>query len=894
MAPGQKAPEAGTATVPAPISWGSFRHLRRLGTGGFGEVFEAWDPILERKVALKLLRRRSTTGAHDWNAALQEGRLLARIRHPNVVQVFGVDLIDGRVGIWMELVQGRTLEQLIVDHGPFSAREAMGIGIEICRALVAVHRSGLIHGDVKAQNVIREEGGRIVLMDFGLGRERPSDATSEQTSAGGTLLYMAPELLAGKPPAAASDIYALGVLLFHLVTVRFPVAASTLAELRARHSSGHVESLRDLRPDIPDQFTSIVERTISPDPVGRYMSAGHLERALVAALGAAGTDVVPAEDRRAEEVEPDRSATSTFRSRPRVAVWMAAGVLLLACALLIWSGWPEILRLVTKSVEPSSVLPSQRHLAVLPFRNTGGEEPGQALCDGLVETLTSSLTSLEQFQGSLWIVPATEVRDKNVQSVDGARREFGVTMAITGSIQTSDEELTVTVNLVDARTLRQIASAVIQDVPAVPGLQRDIAEKVAEMLQLRLQPEEMRRLSAGGTTVAEAYQLYLRGRGYLQRYDRSTHLESAVRVLNEAIDKDPTYALAHAGLAEAYYRKFEDTKERSHLDRAAELCRKSLQLDPSLAPVHAVQGLIQSAAGDHEKALASYSRALELDPVHSAAFRGLATTYEQLGRYEEAERTHRRAIGLRPGLWSGYNELGVFFANRGRYPEAITQFQHAVRLSPDNSRAHYNLGAIYYLTGDLKRAEAMLRKSLILSETPEGHTNLGAVYYIQGRYGEAAEQMVKAVARGGGDYRLWGNLADAYERLGNAEGKAREAYEKAIEQTRAELAINPHNGEVRAHLAYYLAKTAHPREARAELHEALRASGNSGAVFFRSAIAFELLGERKRALETLGRAMAAGHSFQEIDNAPALENLRRDPGYEKVRQKRREPSEKGR
>ena len=202
---------------------------------------------------------------------IDEGRLLARVRHPNVVTVHGADRIDGRVGLWMEFVRGRTLEDVLGDQGPFGAEEATLIGLDLCRALSAVHAAGLMHRDVKAQNVMREAGGRIVLMDFGTGRDDLSDRPADVA---GTPLYVAPEVLGGAPATAESDIYSVGVLLFHLVTGAYPVKGRTVAEIREAHGQRRRAWLRDARPDLPDTFVQAVERALDVDPDKRYDERG--------------------------------------------------------------------------------------------------------------------------------------------------------------------------------------------------------------------------------------------------------------------------------------------------------------------------------------------------------------------------------------------------------------------------------------------------------------------------------------------------------------------------------------------------------------------------------------------------------------------------------------------
>jgi len=259
--------------------WGPLKLLEVIGEGAFGQVFRAWDTRLDREVALKLMHAQSAA-SDDAEASIHEGRLLARVRHPNIVTVYGAERIDGRVGIWTEFIRGRTLAYLMKEHGRFSAHEATAIGIDLCRALSAVHAAGLLHRDVKPQNVMREQGGRIVLMDFGAGKERRVTPFDSGTDLAGTPLYTAPELWRGGPATPQSDIYSVGVVLFYLVSGAFPVQGASIAEIQEAHHAGRRRLLRDARPDAPDSFIDVVERALEPDPSRRYESAGAFEAAL--------------------------------------------------------------------------------------------------------------------------------------------------------------------------------------------------------------------------------------------------------------------------------------------------------------------------------------------------------------------------------------------------------------------------------------------------------------------------------------------------------------------------------------------------------------------------------------------------------------------------------------
>jgi hypothetical protein len=260
--------------------WGRYELRARLGEGGQGTVYRAWDPQLECEVALKVLQPHHAALDVVGDRMLREGRALARVRDPHVVNVYNVEQHEGQIGLCMEFIKGQTLEDILTMQGPFGAHEATAVGICVGRALAKVHEAGLIHRDIKTRNVMREERGRIVLMDFGTGRD------SAQLRAGGaelagTPLYMAPEVLTGSPASHQSDIYSCGVLLYHLVTDRFPVEGRSFDEIVQAHKSNRRKPLADRRPDLPDDFIRIVERAIAPDPAARYETVGLMVHDLV-------------------------------------------------------------------------------------------------------------------------------------------------------------------------------------------------------------------------------------------------------------------------------------------------------------------------------------------------------------------------------------------------------------------------------------------------------------------------------------------------------------------------------------------------------------------------------------------------------------------------------------
>lgn len=289
-------PEASVSWVPVEAAtdihdtptWGSLRLLEHVGRGAFGDVYRAWDPRLAREVALKLLRRRESVYDALGSLVIEEGRLLARVRHPNVVAVYGADRIDGRVGLWMEFLDGRTLETVLREDGPLDAATVTRIGIDLCAALAAVHAAGTLHLDIKAQNVMQEASGRVVLMDFGAGREHLEVAAGELS---GTPLYIAPDVLNGAAPTIGSDIYSVGVLLYHLLTAHYPVEGMTLEQIREAHKAPR-RPLQQIRPDLPRQLCEVIETALAASPDRRFGSVTALMGALTAVAAPAQLPVV--------------------------------------------------------------------------------------------------------------------------------------------------------------------------------------------------------------------------------------------------------------------------------------------------------------------------------------------------------------------------------------------------------------------------------------------------------------------------------------------------------------------------------------------------------------------------------------------------------------------------
>ncbi|HYS09662.1 MAG TPA: protein kinase [Myxococcales bacterium] len=828
-----------------------YRLERELGRGGMGRVYVAHDLKLDRDVALKVL----SPGEHDEQDIRrfeQEARAAGALEHPNVVAVHDIGTHQGAPYIISELLQGHTLRDAL-EGGPLPTATALDYARQLARGLAAAHAKGVVHRDLKPENLYVTEQGVLKILDFGIAKLAAAPAALAPSTDSGTLIgtvgYMAPEQVRAQSVDRRADLFAFGAILYEMLTGR-----------RAFSGASGVETayavLNDEPPPLPDSvpraLQRIVRQCLAKDRDARFASAGDLEAALRAASPHSG------------------------KSRLLDVMLLLLGV---GVAVGLWRSpltHDFLVRLVRSPPPPI------RQLAVLPFRAMGGGPDSEAFAAGLSEMLNNRLRQLEQFQGTLRVVSGNEVAREGIWTAREARRVFGATLALTGSVRWSGERVTVTSELVDTVTQDVIAARDQEgernDTSALAAL---LLGRAADMLELELRPEARRALDLGTAPAPGAYEFYLQGRGYLQRFDRLENLEAALAVFDKALALDDRFVPAWAGRAEALLRKFERTKDSSLIPAARTSARRAIELDDRLAASQLTMGLLHRAAGEREEAIASFQRAMQLEPGSADAIRELGRAYDDAGRTQEAEVTFRRAIELRPDSWAAYKDLGLFYNRHGRIEDAIPPLRHVVDLTPDNYNGYANLAAMHLRLGRYADAAALLERSLSLNRSAPACSNLGMVYYFQKRYRDAAEMFLKAVELDPADDRTWGNYADALRYVPDKKDESVRAYREASAQVSKQLAVNPRNPELRSRLAMYEVFAGEKQAALREIEEALRAGREDGLVLFRSALVFEENGMRERALESIRGAIARGYSRAEIEQAPPLDSLRLDPRYPK-------------
>lgn len=682
---------APAGSAPATLdrsSWGHLELLEVVGRGSYGTVYRAWDGRLDRQVALKLFH-----GAKEPEAVMRESRMLARIRHDNVVAVYGADVFDGVAGIWMEFIRGRSVDQIVKEQGPLSAQEATLVGLEMSRALAAVHAAGLLHCDVKAQNVIREPGGRLVLMDLGAARAVPgADDTTHKDHLTGTPRYMAPELFARRPASPQSDLYSLGVLLFYLVTGSYPVDGKTLTEIKKGHAEGRRQHLRDLRPELPTGYLREVTKALEPDPLTRHQSAGQLEAGLLALAPVPVLDHVNA-------AQPSKVMTTR-----RIMV-VAALALGLAAGFATWRCVEQI---------STSRVSGVRSIAVLPIRNLTGDPSHDYLAEGLTEVLISNLARVRAFS-----VPSFgAVAPYRGQPASAAKLSvpLAVELLLAGSIVEVSSRVRIAVSLID-RTDRVVWADELTLVPSqVLGAQAEIARRVAAHLSVDLSPDEREGLRSQPIDP-RAQEAFLKGLLEAES-GLDSHIPQAAEHFRQVTEIEPTFAPGWAGrsMSELQLAQFADAAVRSRRIRdAKDLAARALSLDAGLPSALVALGTAQ---------------------------------FYYDWDFASAERTYRRALEAAPSDGQAKEYLALLLAALGRVDEAVEFGEEAVRVEPLVSMRLTTLGTLYYYQRNYARASEMMEASLkIAPENPLAYFMLGRILAAEGQYDRAAENIQRALAR---------------------------------------------------------------------------------------------------------------------------------------------------
>jgi len=697
-----------------------------------GVVYRAVDERLRRDVAIKVLREGALEGEAARERFRREALALSRLSHPHISTIHEFDTDAGRDFLVMEFVRGETLAERL-RSGPLPLSEAVRIARQISAALEEAHERGVVHRDLKPGNVMISGKGWIKVLDFGLAKmaAMEGDATStapvsltESQAVVGTLLYMAPEQLLGKPTDHRTDLHALGAVLYEMATGARPFAAETTAGVIDGILNRRVTSSRKLKPEIPEGLDTIILRALEKDPDRRYQTAAEMERDLA--------------------TFESHGAPGARRPRAWTASVAAAAILALggATALAVWKG-----PLLLDALSPGGRFEA---VAVLPLENLSGDQAQAYFAEGMTDALTTRLAQI----GTLRVISSSS--SAAARAAGGGTRamaeRLNVDALVEGSVARSGDRVRISAKLVDAKNDRYVwAQSYERDFTDVLALQGDLALAIAGQIGARLSAGERRRLASEKPVRPDAYEAYLRGRYFWNRRTKDA-LAQAVVQFQRAIALDSSYAAAYAGLADVYvildayagvpasetFPRAKDAAERAlrldarsaeahtalarvrlHYERdlpgAASEFRRAIECNPSYATAHHGYSIYLRDVGRFDEAVAEAERARALDPISKIINANLGDTYFYARRYDKAVAQHRETLLLDPDFGPTHLYLGAALERAGKFEEALSEIGRARTLVGDSAFGLAALGFTAARAGDPGRARAALKELIALN-----------------------------------------------------------------------------------------------------------------------------------------------------------------------------------
>jgi len=770
----------------------------KLGGGGMGVVYKAEDTRLKRLVALKFLPPDLTRDEDARERFVHEAQAASALDHTNICTIYEIDETkEGQTFIAMAYYQGETLKQKI-KRGPLPVDEALNYAVQVAQGLGKAHGEGIVHRDVKPANVMVTEDGVVKIVDFGLAKVAEQTQLTKTGTTLGTVSYMSPEQARGEVVDERTDLWALGVVLYEMLTGARPFRGDYEQAVIYWILNEEPEPLTALRAEVPTALARVIEKALAKSPEDRYQTVSELL-----------TDI--------EVLSGVRPLTGLFNrvaptpAKKARALKIVAGVLLAALTGFLY---------LTFATSPADNDLSERHVAILPFRVIGGTADAEAFSYGLLETLTSSLARLQQTD-ELWVVPSSEVTAS--MTVADANRKLGANLVVTGSVQLEGDQIRISLTLNDSETLRAIASDQFDNSGSnMFAIQDEAVLRLTRMLQLELDSGESKALADANSDVRSANDTYLKAIGYLRNQQSIEDLDIAIGLLKSSVADDSLFARAYAALGSAYWSKYNRTDDARWVDEAIEFSQTALRLNDRLAEVHITLAFINRGRGNNEQALVEYQKALEINPSNSEAFRLRSAPLRSLGRVSEAEASLKRSIELAPDYWRSHYSLAVHYYRQGMNDETISNVRDGLALAPDNVSLLNLTGAALWGKGLI--AEAIETFERVMELDPEytlPWSNLATAYFYTERYEDAADLYERVVGLNPNNYDYRGYLADAYFWTEGKQVKAWETYQEALELARTHLAVSKNDAEIVENMAYYFVQLGEVDSARVYLKRVL-------------------------------------------------------------------------
>jgi serine/threonine protein kinase/tetratricopeptide (TPR) repeat protein/TolB-like protein len=862
---------------PGSLFGGRYEILGVLGQGGMGAVYKARDRELDRLIALKVIRPELATDPGILQRFKQELILARNITHKNVVRIFDLGEADGIRFISMEYVDGDDLRTLLRREGKFTPKETISVIEQVCRALDSAHAEGVIHRDLKPQNIMRDKNGRIVVMDFGLARSLGEPGMTQTGAIVGTMEYMSPEQALGSQLDQRSDIFSVGLIFYELLTGKTPYEADTAIASLMKRTREDARSATDVDASVPRSLSAIVSRCLEREPANRYHSVVELLQQL--STWEANPTITPEALSKMIAHPIIRPARILLDLPGKSWMWIAGVVVVIVLA--IFSGRELVNRGSTAtSAQGIPSLKQGKYVAILPLKLVGDEKVLGYVAEGIQEALAAKLFQLKEIHvASADAVDREAAKDEPLPKL---ARALGVNLVLQGMVQGNGDRLRVTLSLDDAASGQRKWSQEFEGAPGdVLALEDQIYGTVSTALALKPTDEEQARVGSHPTENARAYDLYLQGRNTLRNGHNQDAFKQAVGLFEQAIDKDPNFALAYTGLADSSVRMWGETKDGIWAQKAQLAAQQAERLSSNLPEVHMSLGAVYSNTGKNAQAVAELKKALDLAPNSDEAYRNLGDAYSRGGESEEGIAAYQKAVSANAYNWLNHIALGKAYLELGDSAKALPEFQKVTEIASDNPVGYMDIGSLYLREGKWSESIPQFQKALALAPDADTYSNLGTAYFFMKNYDQATKMYEKAVEMRPNDEELLGNLGDSYRWSGHSD-QAATAYGKAISLAFQELQVNPRSASIMSDLGLLYAKKGDGANAVQYTNQARAIKPDDVQLLYSEAQVKTLIGKPDEALKSLKTALEKGYSAQEAWNDPELQKLQALPQFSQL------------
>lgn len=842
------------ALVPGEMLGSRYRIEAEAGEGGMGKVYRATDLQLDRTVALKVVRPELTADPQSYERLKREILLASRVSHRHVLRIHDLGEADGLPFVSMAWVDGEDLERRIRHLKRLSESEIVHICQQVCEGLDAAHSQGIVHRDLKPRNILIDRQGNACISDFGAAEVLSGPYPERSGEVAGTIRYMSPEQAEGKPVDQRSDIYSLGLILYEMATADVPFASDSVWQSIFQRATEVPKNPKLLNSAISDKLAATIMRCLENNPDKRYQSACEL----AADLGQA-------------KAQREWSATIRHWRLPRGRWIYAAVAALIALAI---AGLAVYRASRVRPLPPAN----GKYVAVLPFRTLGSDPELKYDAEGIGEAISSRLFSLAS------VHPISQPALENVnlkQPVEAIARKVGANLVIQGTVQGRGDQILAIANIDDVGEHRRIWSKSFSGPrTSLLNIEDQICGDIISALDVRPSAEERERAATPPTHNIEAYDLYLKGRDILKDRRDTEATNEALGLFEKACNKDPSFALAWAGVADASLQLYRLNNDSFWVEKALAAAQQAHSIRRDRAPeIHFALGSVYSAMGKNAEAIQEIKDALELAPNSDNGYLRLGRAYLDSGQADAALQAFQHAVDLNSYYWYNHKWLGVAYLQMGRNEEALEHFKRQIELNPSDYSGYLNSGVVYFEQGRWRECIPFFEEAIKRKPTYDAYANLGTAYDYLHRYSEAVSMSEKAVQMKPNDAAAVSNLATAYSHAGRRE-KAADTFQRAIALAYRQLELNPQDSSTLGLLAINYANTGQLDKAERLIARARSINGSDNSLMYDEAIIHARAGHTGEALKALKRALENGYSVNQAREDPDLASVRSSPGFD--------------